>query len=140
VEIPKTRYYLKQNDKVKGSRKGSLELDGYDQRKNIGFEFISEEDYEEWHVDEGIRSSVDTYDFLSTAEILAEGMKGKTGDLTVGVFYNPMSQWTEEEIEDIMDEESSWEEKEALIKERASEQLREQVKDFLEWLKGEGII
>ena len=134
VKIPETLYYLNANQKVEGSRNGSLELDGYDEEKNVGFEFISEVDYEEWHVEQGIRSSVDDYDFLSTVKILAEGMEGKTDGLTVGVFYNPMPQFTEEEIRD---ENSDWEQKQALIRERAVEQLREQVKDFLEWLKGE---
>jgi len=137
VKIPETLYYLNANQKVEGSRNGSLELDGYDEGKNIGFEFISREDYKEWHVEQEIRSSVDVYDFLSTAEILAKGMEGKTDDLTIGVFYNPMPRFTEEEIRD---EDSDWEQKQALIREQAAEQLREQVRDFLEWLKGEGII
>jgi len=137
VRIPETKFYLSEKNKVDSSKKGDLVLDGYDDSKNIAVEFVSQDDYSNWRVKEGVESSVSDYDFLSAAKILRDGLDGKVRDYVVGVFYDPMPELTEEEI---WDESISFEEKEAMLKERSKELLRNQVRDFLEWLKGQGII
>ncbi len=150
VEIPETKYYLKSEEgdtgsyKDKGgvidsSRKGDLTLDGYDEEKKIGFEFISSEDYENWHVDEGIRSSVDDFDFLSTARLLRDGFLDKNSDASIGVFYNPMESVPRDELGKDLDN-IDWEALEKRVKQSAEDNLRKQVKDFLEWLKAQGIM
>jgi hypothetical protein len=137
VKLPETKYNLTDDKKPDSSQKGDLALDGYDSENKIGIEFISLQDYDEWHVEEGMKSSVSEYDFLSAARVLRDGLEKKTQDNAVGIFYNPMPHLDKKLI---FDEKSTFEEKEAILKEEATKQLRQQVADFLEWLKGEGII
>lgn len=140
VEIPETKFYLNgDKEKIDSTKPGNLKLDGYDASKKIGFEFVSREDYEAWSIEQGIRSSVDDYDFLSTAQILREGLEGKTLDSTIGVMYNTMVVPDREEINRIMNN-GSWEEAEEKVKNVAKDELRNQIKDFLKWLKAQGVI
>lgn len=131
VRIPKTMYY-KPTDSTK---KGDLELDGYDADKKIAVEFVSIDDYENWHIKEHDWVSAGSYNFIDAAKLLRNGLEGKTQGTTVGVFYDSapfdMSLW---------EQDLSFEEMEEELKERSVENLRQQVRDFIEWLKGEGII
>lgn len=148
VELPETKYYLKgdaeqdskqDGGKIDSTKTGELKLDGYDASRKIGFEFISREDYEAWSIEQGIRSSVDDFDFLTTAEVLRAGLEGKTSDSTIGILYNTMVKPDRDEINKLMNN-GSWEEAEEKLKNTAKDELRNQVKDFLEWLKAQGVI
>lgn len=149
AKIPETKYHLETGSKVdeilKGrgkidsTRSGELKLDGYDEKNKIGFEFVSKDDYDAWKIDEKVRSSVDQFDFLSTAKLLREGIEGKNEDSSIGVFYNPMTILPREELISVKDE-KDWAKIEMKTKEMAKQNLKEQVKDFLNWLKAEGII
>lgn len=148
IELPETKYYLKgdaeqdskkDGEKIDSTKTGDLKLDGYDASRKIGFEFISREDYEAWSTEQGIRSSVDDFDFLTTAKVLREGLEGKTEDSTIGILYNTMVKPDREEINKLMNNDS-WEEAEEKLKNIAKDELRNQVKDFLEWLKAQGVI
>lgn len=146
VNLPETKYYLKpeKEDKdyksdggvINSKQTGDLRLDGYDAEKKVAYEFISTIDYESWKVKEGIQSSVSDYDFISTANLLKEGLSKKNGDNTIGIFYNPMTMMSWEEIK----AEKDFKIAEEKTKERAREELRKQVRDFLEWLTAQGII
>jgi len=137
VKIPETSYDLtRDNSKSSGintTHKGTLVLDGYDEEKKIGFEFISEEDYEEWQGDSKFGSSVKEYDFLTTAKLLQTGISEKNSEAAVGVFYNPMASLAP-------DTKLDYKALKELAVKTAKEDLREQVKDFLQWLKAQGII
>lgn len=147
VGIPETLYYLKpeaadagynQNGgEINSVRKGDLTLDGYAAAEKIGFEFISEKDYGEWVKEQGSRSSVDDYDFLSTAKMLKTGLEGKNNGVNIGIFYNPMTPYEELKKLDIKDD---FEKMELKTKEMATDELRSQVRDFLQWLKAQGVI
>ncbi len=139
VRLPETKFYLGSTEDINTTKTGKLELDGYDESKKIGFEFISKEDYTAWAKEQNMRSSVDDFDFLTTAQVLRDGLEGKTGESTIGVFYNTMVRPDKEEINKIMNN-GNWEETEERFKNLAKEELRLQVKDFLEWLKAEGIM
>ncbi|KUO50245.1 MAG: hypothetical protein APF76_11070 [Desulfitibacter sp. BRH_c19] len=138
VEIPETKFYLGDGKAIDATRRGDLTLDGYDASKKIGFEFVSREDYEQWQKKQDIRSSVDDFDFLSTAKLLQQGTNGKNGDFNLGIFYNPMTPY--EELRELGIEQYDYAEMELKTKELASAELREQVKGFLEWLKAQEII
>lgn len=99
------------------TKKGNIDLDGYDEERNIAFEYVSTDDFEGWAQNTGIWSSVATYDVKQAAKSLREGIKDKNGDNHVAVFYDPI-----------------------LNKTWAKKELKEQVKDFINWLKAEGII
>jgi hypothetical protein len=137
VKIPETKYMLStvngKSAAIDSTRKGNLVLDGYDEAKKVGFEFISTDDYEEWQIKSNTRSTVDEFDFLSTAKLLQSGINESKSESSVGIFYNPMMSLKASEKLDI----------DALqnyTTDSAKEDLRKQVKDFLQWLKAQGII
>lgn len=141
VEIPETKYYYnpedsgKETELDKSTITGELKVDGYNSSKKIAFEFISSEDYEAWHKNEEMYSTVQDYNFISAAKILKEGANEKNGETTLGIFYDPMPQLDREELSksnDINDLQIK-------LQKRAQEELRKQVVDFLEWLKAQGI-
>lgn len=152
VDIPETKYFLRPEEVKEGtksiwdkggvidsSKAGDLKLDGYDSEKKIGYEFISKEDYDNWHVEEGIHSSVEDFDFLSTANILRDGLENRNQDTSIGVFYNSMEMLPMDEINRAR-EKGDFDGMEARVKGMAEDNLRKQVKDFLEWLKAQGIM
>lgn len=146
IRLPETKYYLKPEESnssfkqnggsINSTRKGDLFLDGYDAQKKIGYEFISTDDYEEWQVKQNTRSTVDDYDFLSTAKLLKEGISKKNDEVSVGIFYNPMTSLSPEQLHNQTD----FKILEDKLKNLAKEDLRKQVKDFLQWLKAQEII
>ncbi|ATW28185.1 hypothetical protein [Candidatus Formimonas warabiya] len=148
VEIPETKYYLKpegesqefsqRGEEIDSTRRGDLSLDGYDESRKIGFEFVSREDYEQWSKEQTIRSSVDDFDFSSTAKMLRQGTDGKNGEVHLGIFYNPMTPY--QELKELGLEQDDFEAMKLKTKEMAAEELKKQVKDFLDWLKAQGII
>ncbi|MFL0247678.1 hypothetical protein [Candidatus Clostridium stratigraminis] len=133
VKLPVTSLYpdpqTTDRKEIISSNVGNLRLDGFDKDKKIGFEFVSQTDYRGWQKKRGMFSTVETYDFLSAAKVLRDGINENHGDTSVGVFYNPMiSPQYGVILKDV----------EAKLK--AEEELKQQVKDFFEWLKAQGII
>lgn len=147
------------SDKDMKSLEGTLELDGYDSQSKIGFEFVSVEDIENWQdKDQGIRYSVDSYDAIGTAKRLNVGLIGRKSDAAAAIFYDPMGfnrelfEKYQKEFEKISSDEKLSEDERSEkwgelhqqykkeLKDIQTGILREQVKDFLQWLKAQGII
>ena len=107
---------------------GELTLDGYSEDLGIGVEFVSTDDIIDWHVDTEMHATVDEYDLKGTAQRLVDCTDN------VAVFYDPTADdyraFTGSNEESYV--ESS--------KEKSLEELREQVRDFLQWLKAQGVI
>jgi hypothetical protein len=101
-----------------------LTLDGMDSKNKIGFEYVSSTDIYNINVidSDGISirfgrsngSSVSSCPSRAIARMLSEGISATQPDMTVAVFYDPTTG-----IED---------------------DLRAQVRDFIRWLKAQGII
>lgn len=126
-------------DEDMGTYSGELPLDGYDADKNIGFLYVSQKDVAAWHKQGEIMSSIEVYDMQGTAEKLTKTLTD------TAIFYDPGCDFnTFMELMKQAGENADWEEIsqsfERIEKERMIEDLRAQVLDFLEWLKGEGII
>lgn len=162
IEIPITYLFLRSENGSQidlRTNKDTLELDGYDIEKRIAVEFVSKNDVVAWQEkNPGVWSSVESYDTLGAAKKLQEGLMDKTDGNITAVFYDPMG--FDEEIYDAYNEESrkisdnaklSDEQKDAQwtqlrqkykdnVKESKTAMLREQVKDFLNWLKAQAII
>jgi hypothetical protein len=93
-------------------------------------------------------SSVSSYSPRELAELTAEDFAKQNGDISIGVFYDPGKDWESEEHQRIMEEfnnnEKGWEERltqyETDVKALIAEDLRSQVRDFIEWLQGQGVI
>lgn len=130
---------FEQSDKT---TRGDLALDGYDDAYGIGVEFVSRQDLAEWQdPKQNVASSVENYYFKDAAKAIADGNQN------IAAFYDPMSadfrefnyEWPEED-----DGGKGYEEYAAQYdaeqREKSLEDLRAQVRDFLEWLKGQGVI
>jgi len=136
-EFPSTTIMYGQ-DPSSGTWSGMLELDGYDAVLNIGCEFVSKVDVVSWEQnDEEMYSSVEKYDMKGTAGRLAEVVEN------TAVFYDPGQDYETFDFDwDAPDGDFEAYAKvyETSQKERMTEDLREQVRDFLAWLAAEGII
>jgi hypothetical protein len=159
ARIPVTYIYPNEREHTKRSTKGTLVFDGYDENKKLAFEFISVEDVVAWQEkNPGVRVTVECYDALDTAERLRENLDGETGDKSVALFYDPMGfdedlydsysrQMDDLYADDTLSDEEIWSKREEIDNDYKEErfsireaELRQQVKDFLEWAKAQGII
>jgi hypothetical protein len=109
-----------------------LRVDGFDPQKKIAFEFISEKDYYHYGGPES-SSTVVSYDFKPVAESLQKQVKASHSDIYFGAFYSPVGDWKWEKGPD-----GQWVGRKPV--EGFRKVLREQVADFIEWLKGQGVI
>lgn len=123
----------KENEYIKH---GSIILDGCDVEKKIGFEYVSEIDFRKWNPGFSESGIVGSYNIIKTAKTFTESIKDKTEDKFVGTFYDPMTYLVEEELTGKYDD-KELEDKRLEI---SREQLREQVRDFIYWLKAQGVI
>ncbi|HHX75624.1 MAG TPA: hypothetical protein GX699_12030 [Firmicutes bacterium] len=142
VTIPETNLNYADEEENTGRQKGELALDGCDAEKQIAFEFISRDDIYSWaKKNNTVWSSVESFRFLEAAAILAQGLEGQTEGMQVAVFYDPHYDYATAEIQDIVNSNTDdFQLMEEKIKERVKADLREQVRDFLNWLKGQNII
>jgi hypothetical protein len=136
----------------------TLSLDGFNKKYNLGYEFVSVEDF----VDLGgvvSNSTVQDYDLKSLAEKLRDRLV-EHGKMNVGVFYDPAVLAFDPEVDALLRKQGDWtpEESERVsaymdkrydmdrddyytaMQKRAEEELIAQVKDFIEWVKKEKIL
>jgi len=135
ISIPKVNldiYIPGENEGVIQYEEGALTFDFAIQGKNINIEYVSQEDIELWNSEEG-SIAVNTYNHKRAAEIIENALREVDSDTVYGVLYNPY-----EEVDIFSNRELLEVEKEAY--ERAGNELREQVTDFIEWLSAQGII
>ena len=105
-----------------------LALDGYNKKYNVGFEFISREDFDQWLHPQNLTSTASYVDMRTTAERLSKSLPGTKYDICIGIFYDPVT--SHDEVVSLYHSEM----------EQSEDQLRRQVRDFIQWLKSEGII
>jgi hypothetical protein len=105
-------------------------LDGWDAAHNLGFEYVSHEDYMKLGGQPSM-STVQDYDFKAVARRLADEAK-QDGSMRLGVFYDPMAR-----VEWERDEHGNYHEPKNA---RGQAQLRAQVRDFIAWLRAEGVL
>lgn len=141
---------------------GNVGLDLYDDKKGVAISYIAMESAEQTYPD-GPWSSITGYYPRELAELTVEDFSQQKGDITAGVFYDPGTDWTtvesvineyHEKTSEIYDKyydeqnpeiyqekyEEAFAEYEASIKSFLEEDLRAQVRDFIEWLQAQGII
>ncbi len=118
------------------STNGEIELDGYDDTHGIAFEFVSVEDVESWRTNQPA-ISMSNYPIIDLARNLIPGMNHPESNTVVAVFYDPVTHPKREDkgLSDFMTDEERLE-----LFEQSKEDLRQQVLDFIAWLKAEGII
>ncbi|MBN2380130.1 hypothetical protein JXM67_10065 [candidate division WOR-3 bacterium] len=101
------------------TRKVKVVLDGYNEKFKIGYEFISREDCCKMGGSIPMVIPGNGYNIIGVADSLVEQLKKSSGNRTnVGVFYDPVAD----------------------TKELSEELLRNQVQDFISWVKEHGIL
>jgi hypothetical protein len=122
--------------KARGSDRGpapqdrvTLVLDGTEAKRHIAYEYVSDADFDAWSG--GARSTVRGYDTRAMAAGLREELAAERPAGAYGVFYDPVGSigdaaWTRDD--------------KAKPGPRSEQQLRAQVKDFIAWLKAQGVI
>lgn len=131
----------------RGLKAQPVELDGFDRKHNVAFEYLSKNEAREWLPGEDYLSTAWSCDMISTSKALAAAIeKGKPAG-AYGVFYDPLVSWDEARKKAgiaVSGRQKDWQAQNAAAKaaarEIALEQLRAQVKDFIRWLKAQGVI
>lgn len=138
--------------------KTTFVLDGYDTKLNLGYEFVSVDDYYDLG---GMRSgsTVQSYDLKELAEKLGKKL-ADDGKMNTVVFYDPAVLTDDPEIDALFNKHGDWtpaeqkkyeayqkklykmdyEERDILLQKRAEQELTAQVRDFIEWMKKEKIL
>lgn len=131
-----------------------LEVDAMDPAKKIFIEFVSKEDFEKTKAKTGLRMSMTFYNPKKTAGDLVREVAGKgNSERYLGVFYDPMARVApsiymkhgrldmnaKKAAEARGEKEPTYEERAEDAKKESKELLREQVKDFVVWLGGQGV-
>jgi hypothetical protein len=121
-----------------------LVVDLKDPQRNIAIEFISQNDYFQMG---GVnwQSTVQGYDFKDVAGYVTGHARKASQGGYLGFFYEPLASTPlEEEANDASagasDWQKRWEQRHARGKAEGKRLLRMQVKDFVDWLKGQGVI
>ena len=117
-----------------------FEVDLRNPESRIAVEYVSESDLDMFN---GNRySSVQSFETKEMAEWLVSNIKKQGRGVYVGVFYDPLSKldFNSAYRNDPNSKRPTWQERREQGKAESSNLLRQQVKDFAEWLKGQGVI
>ena len=118
---------------------GDLALDGYDAEKGVGFEYISKTDIEQWSKT-NVRADDKTssvYDFSGAGLLLSRSIREQMDEDwgRIGILYDPGTVYVKTDGAALSEEEYQQIQREFKI-----ENLRLQVRDFLDWLAVQGSI
>lgn len=105
----------------------TLKPDFSDEDHGVAIEFVSVEDVKGWAQEGSVASSVEQYDTKGTAAQLSDALDDAFSDTlaTTAVLYDPCEFSEESEKE---------------TRKLSVEQLKNQARDFFEWLKSQGVI
>lgn len=122
----------------------NLLLDGCEQKRGIAFEVVSSKDLRDLEMYELSSSTVYSEDLEQCASEIREGLVKKKPGLTTGVFYCPGNAYPEGWYNSLPGDNKDWDayrdKLRAEVSAKSKDQLRMQVKDFIKWLKAEGVI
>lgn len=102
------------------SVKADVLLDGTDKKRKVSYEYVSGSDYGAWLSKK--HTAVVRKDILGSAVLFREGLTKARGKGYCGVFYDPVGRGFSNPVSG------------------SEAELRAQVKDFIKWLKGQGVI
>jgi hypothetical protein len=123
------------------STRTPLKADLTDSKHHIAIEFLSNDDYFPLGGASSM-STVQSYDFKDIAKRVVDTVKKDGSGVYFGTFYDPMvSMRMDYSAGDIQEDwQTRWTEAREKGGEEARRLLRLQVKDFIDWLKGQGVI
>ncbi len=114
---------------------GPLEVDLMDPHRRVAVEYVAREDFDRLGGDDRGQWEMD---IKGVAESLATEVEKQDRGIYFGAFYDPVKyfsfgSWTNAE-------ERSWASSEEEAQAESQRLLREQVRDFVDWLKAQGVI
>jgi hypothetical protein len=126
-------------NKTEQQKKKKLQLDGVDSKRHLAFEYVSEDEATEWSKPSG--STIDVIEPRKLAQLLRSRLGKTKQNGNYVIFYDPFEApnydpWnikkplTTKDIEKMR----------IKAEEKTRQQLRLQVKDFVKWLKAQGVI
>jgi len=118
-----------------------LSADVADDKHHVAVEFVSGSDY--FRLGGAMSgSTVQLYDFKDVAANVAKAVEKQRPGVYFGTFYDPMVKLGRSQInvDDEKDWRTRWEQARKQGGTEAKRLLRLQVKDFVDWLKGQGVI
>ena len=134
IELPSGKLNWRNRTTFPSTKEGQLVLDGQVKDMGIAFEYVSTDDIVEmtkWDQDVPNKKQPIVLDMRAGAQALAKSLEGNTGINAVAVFYDPINE--SKPFDGNNDKREQW------LK-QSHEDLRQQVRDFIAWLKAEGII
>ena len=126
-----------------------LELDLRDPVKMVAIKYVNEQEYLKLGGEPpDLSSSADCSDDRALAGSVAAAVKAQARGMYFGAFYDPICGYNWRELlqkpRDAADSRESWEVRMKAAEEQARQEsiilLRQQVKDFADWLKAQGVI
>jgi hypothetical protein len=134
------------DDPVMDGMDGKVRIDLENLQRHVGVEFVSADDCLEMEEKEEF-SSVTEYDCKGTAQRLARSVRKSKEGLYFATFYDPTAVLSSDDVRSAMAMHPNQDELRAAmqkLREKAKVEpkrlLREQVRDFVTWLKGQGVI
>jgi hypothetical protein len=125
------------------TKKLNLKLDGTDKRRNISYEYVSETDFSSWRLKTVADRYEIVYDYEGTAKLLRESLVKAKPKGFYAVFYDPCLYVERKEPEPRSLKHSTsaaTEVREGTAIAEPEKLLRLQVRDFIKWLKAQGVI
>jgi hypothetical protein len=134
---------------VAPGEEAALSVDLVDSTHQIAVEYVSISDYGSLGgpvYEPGTLSSAHHYDFAETAQFAGRHIKGKPAGAYFGVFYDPLAhvgqfvKWTGKQQQGPLPWMWDTDERRQMADAESKRLLRQQVKDFVDWLKAQGVI
>ena len=124
------------------SQELNLELDGTDQKRDISFEYVSVTDFRSWRL-RPVSYDLKESDYQDTVELLKESLAKTKSKGIFAVFSDPGFRARQEGPKSKPIEHSTpvvTNTRKETATSKPEELLREQVRDFIKWLKAQGVI
>ncbi len=134
---------------VAPGEEAALSVDLVDSTHQIAVEYVSISDYAFLGgpvYEPGTWSSAHRYDFKQTAKFAVQHIRGKPAGAYFGVFYDPLAhvgqfvKWTGKQQQGPLPWMWDTDERRQMAEAESKRLLRKQVKDFVDWLKAQGVI
>lgn len=72
------------------TKQQALQLDGADIKRNISYEYVSQQDYRNWENPKEVMITVSEFDVIGTARILRDGLAQTKPRGAYAIFYDPL--------------------------------------------------
>lgn len=141
VIVPVTYIHADSKEEAKGVQRqpATFVMDFADEKHNIALEYVSVDDVSNWNAAKSGKIP-QNYNIQEAAEQLTQGLEFAApdtfGDYAAGVLYDPFTYPNTDDQE----RHKPTEEERQNARDDSISDLKQQVKDFFEWLKSEGII